>query len=163
MPLVITQPTVGGDNGSWGTKLNDALDAVVAAVNTNITDIAARLALVGGVMTGRIDLHSTTLKRVDKGSISGAQALDLSVALSYTATIGGATVFSFTNVPAGTFMTGVILRLVNPGSAAITWPAGTKWPGGSAPALTVAGTDLVVLLSDDNGTTWRANAIRDLR
>lgn len=163
MPLIITDPTVGGDTGSWGTKLNTALDAIVVFVNGLETSLAAKLGRAGGVMTGRVDVFTETMARVDKGSLSGAQALDLATAQYFTITVGGALTLSLTNMPAGTFAYGVILRLTNPGSAAITWPAGTKWPGGSAPAFTVAGVDLVTLITDDNGTTWRASAVRDLR
>lgn len=163
MPLSLTEPVVGGDNGSWGSKLNAALDAIVSFVNALETTLAAKLGLAGGVLTGRADLATYTTARIDKGSISGAQSLDLAGALYFTATINGATTLSIANVPVGTFATGIILRFANAGSAAITWPASVKWPGGSAPAFTVAGIDLIVLVTDDNGTTWRASAVRDIR
>jgi molybdopterin-binding protein len=163
VPLSIVDPTVGGDNGSWGTKLNTALDAIVAFVNTLETAVAARLPLIGGAMTGRLDLKTETVARVDKGSVSGAVSLDLAAGGYFTATITGAATFSVTNAPAGTFAYGFLLRLTNPGAGALGFPAGTKWPGGSAPAFTVSGVDLLSFVTDDNGTTWRASAVRDLR
>ena len=149
------KPDVGGSRGTWGTALNTAMDAIDTTVKA-VSDVAsAALAQAGGVMTGRVDLKTSTTARQDKGSISGAQACDLAVAQYFTLTVGGALTLSFTNVPAGTFITGVIFRLTNGGSAAVTWPAGTKWASGVTPVLTAAGVDVVVLLTDDNGVTWR--------
>ena len=163
MPFSVIDPTVGGDVGSWGTKLNTALDAIVAQINTNIASDAAKLPLAGGALTGRLDAKTSTMAVATLGASSGAIALDLVVAQYFIGTITGATTFSFSNVPA-VGAQGVILRLTNPGAGAITWPTGTKWPGGSAPAFTVAGIDVVVLISDDAGTTWRANvAMKDVR
>lgn len=155
MSLTITKPAVGGDNGSWGSKLNAALDAIVAAVNANTTSDAAKLPLAGGALSGRVDAHTATQAHAHLSSASPA-TLDLSAALSFDITVTGATTFAFSNVPAvaGSLL-GVILRVVNGGSAALTWPGSVKWPAGAAPALTAAGTDILVFLSDDGGTTWR--------
>lgn len=159
-----TIPTVGGNLGSWGSVLNTlsiAVDAVVKAVS----DVAnAALAKAGGTMTGLLTLKTAAQTRLDLGSITGAQALDFSVAQLYTATIGGVTTFSFTNTPTGTVASGISMRLTNPGAFAITWPAGVRWPGGSAPAFTVAGVDIVTLLTFDGGTNWYgAIAMKDVR
>lgn len=158
------KPDVGGSNGAWGTILNTALDLIDTTIKA-VSDVAsAALAKAGGTMTGLLALKTSSAARVDKGGISGAQALDLSAAQCYTATIGGVTTFSFTNVPAGTVTSGVVLKLTNPGAFAITWPASVKWPSGSAPTFTAAGVDVVVLVSADNGTSWQGTlAIKDAR
>lgn len=57
-----------------------------------------------------------------------------------------------------------ILELVNAGGFTMTWPTGTRWQFGTAPSLTVSGTDILGFYSYDQGTTWRANLIsRDSR
>lgn len=159
-----TKPTVGGDTGAWGTILNAALDAADASLKI-IADIAnAALARAGGVMSGRVDLWTATTKRVDKGSISGAQAFDLSVAQYFTVTVGGALTPSFSNVPTGTFATGLVFRLTNGGAFVISWPASVKWVSGAAPVLTAAGIDLIGFITDDDGATWRGLVLgKDIR
>lgn len=159
-----TKPTVGGDTGAWGTILNAALDAADASLKL-IADIAnAALAKAGGVMTGRVDLYTATTKRIDKGSISGAQAFDLSLGQYFTLTVGAALTPSFTNVPAGTFATGVVFRMTNAGAFVITWPASVKWAAGAVPVFTAAGVDLVMFITDDNGVTFRGVVVaKDIR
>lgn len=158
-----SKPDVGGSNGSWGTLVNAIFDAIDSALNT-VSDVAdAALPKAGGTMSGRMDAHTATMKRQDLGSVSGATALNLALAQVFTMTVSGATTLSFSNVPAGTVATGVVLQVTNGGSS-VVWPTGTKWPSGTTPALTAAGTDLVVLFSTDAGTTWRAwVAAQDVR
>lgn len=151
----IVKPTVNGDDNLWGTKLNDALDVLVGAANDNAAAAASKLPIAGGAMSGRLDALTATQAHVHLASASPA-TLDLATALSFDVTITGATTFAFANVPAvNNTLLGVILRIVNGGSAALTWPGSVKWPSGSAPALTAAGTDMLVFTSDDKGVTWR--------
>lgn len=90
------------------------------------------------------------------GNVSGATSLDLRKATTFTATITAATTISFINVPAGGVGTSyATLELTNGGSASITWPASVKWPGGTAPALTVSGIDVITFYTRDGGTSWR--------
>lgn len=162
MPLVITLPVVNGDDGLWGDKLNTALAAIVEQINTNTSSDAAKLPAAGGALTGRLDVKTVTQASSDKGLIAGAVPLDLSVANYFIVAINGDTTFSFTNIPVG--VTGVVLRLSSAGAHSITWPTGTQWPGGSAPAFTAGGVDVVAFLTDDGGTTWRASlAMKDVR
>lgn len=51
MTLTITKPTVGLSYGTWGTTVNDALDAIVAEVNANAaTSAAAEADLISDVL-----------------------------------------------------------------------------------------------------------------
>ena len=91
------------------------------------------------------------------GPISGSVTIDLSAGLSVSATIGDAVTLAFTNVPvSGTTL--VVLRLTNGGTAAVTWPAAIVWAGNKAPTLTASGKDMIVLITDDGGTTWWGSA-----
>lgn len=82
--------------------------------------------------------------------------MNLATAQMFTATAGAAITWSFTNVPTGRGVT-VVLHLTNGGAFAQTWPGSVKWPSGTAPALTAAGTDVLVFVTHDGGTTWRGN------
>lgn len=164
MSLSITDPTVGGDNGSWGTKLNAALDAIVSYVNNHDTTLAGKVAKAGDSMTGLLNVLTATLAHVHLVS-AGAQTLNLALGQSFDTTITSPTTFAISNMPStANAMFAFVLRLVNGGSSAITWPATIKWASGAAPALTAAGTDVLVFVTDDQGATWRgAMSIKDAR
>lgn len=157
------KPTVAGDTNVWGTELNTLFDAVDANLKTVNNEADAALPKAGGVMTGRLDSKTATLASNALGNVSGNPVnLDCSVAQVITASLTGVTTFAFTSVPAG--VSGVILKLTNGGSAAITWPASVKWPSGAAPSLTIAGVDLIAFLTFDGGTTWQGYLVaKDLR
>ena len=157
-------PDQGTENNVWGTDLatvfNNAgapngIDQVVKAVQTTAN---AALPLAGGVMTGRTDQFTETVKRVDKGSVAGAQSLDLSTAQYFTITNSGAGLtLSFTNPPAtANAAFPLVIRMTNGGlGTGVSWPAGCKFPSGAAPVLSTASTDLLAFISDDAGTTYR--------
>ena len=87
------------------------------------------------------------------GNVSGTKAVNLTEGLAISATITGATTFSFTDVPQ-TGATVVVMQLTNGGSQTITWPSSIKWAGGTAPKFTASGIDIVVLTTNDAGATW---------
>ena len=90
-----------------------------------------------------------------------AGACDYATGYVFSTTISGATTISLTNVPAtGTAM--LMLRLTNGGSAAVTWPSGIKWPGGTAPTLTASGLDEVVLMRTNAGV-WSGAVRKDVK
>lgn len=159
-----TKPDVGGSTGAWGGILNATLDAIDSAIFTVSSTASAALARAGGVMAGRLDLKSTSAARIDKGSISGAQAFDVDAAQYYTLTVGGALTPSFSNPAAGTLAESIVWRITNGGAFVISWPASVKWAAGTPPTLTAAGIDMLGFITDDNGATWRGIVMaKDLR
>jgi hypothetical protein len=92
-----------------------------------------------------------------RGSISGSQTIDLYLGNFVTATAGGSITWTFSNASAS-HASGFVLELTNGGSAAQTWPATVRWPGGTAPTLTTSGVDVLVFVTDDAGTNWRGIA-----
>lgn len=159
-----TKPIVGGSNGAWGTIINTLFDAADASLKAVENIATAALAKAGGVMTGRLDLHTATMTRLDMGVVSGGVGIYLDEAQYFTLTVGAAMQPSFNNTPAGSFATGVVLRITNGGAFVITWPASVKWAGGAAPALTAAGVDIIVLITDDDGATFRGIVVaKDVR
>lgn len=111
----------------------------------------------GGEYKHITSLGPVSEKSQDLGTISGAVTIDLSAGLSVSATIGGATTLAFAGVPTGGSVV-VVLRLTNGGSDAVTWPTTISWANSKAPTLTAAGTDMVVLVTDDGGATWMGSA-----
>lgn len=90
------------------------------------------------------------------GNVSSATTIDLTLGNYVSATVIGATQFTFSNPTPTANACGFILELTNGGSAVITWPTiVSKWPGGNAPSLTVSGADLLTFITDDAGGTWR--------
>jgi hypothetical protein len=89
------------------------------------------------------------------GSGSGTRDIDLTLGNFVSATVAGTTTWTFSNPIASPASIGFVLELINGGSAALTWPAAVKWPGGTAPTLTASGVDVLTFITDDGGTTWR--------
>lgn len=132
-------PTVGGDSGAWGTILNTLFNDIDTDLKS-VQDMAKML--IGALST------------------SGTVTINLATNRYFTITPAGTVTFAFSNVPAGsTEATGVIIRISNSGGHTINWPASVDWPGGSAPSVATSGTHLVMLVTDDGGTTWRGNAL----
>lgn len=57
----INMPTVGADTDTWGTELNDALELFDGYVFTNQTNLAGKLNLTGGTLTGILNGTSIVL------------------------------------------------------------------------------------------------------
>ena len=92
------------------------------------------------------------------GSVSGATTINLLNGNFFSATVAGATTWTFSNPLASPNACGFVIELTNAGAYAITWPAAVKWPSATAPTLTAAGVDVLVFITDDGGTAWRGIA-----
>jgi hypothetical protein len=90
------------------------------------------------------------------GSGSGSRTIDLALGNFVSATVTGATTWTFSNPLASPNAMGFVLKLTNGGSATQNWPSpSVKWPGGTAPTLTASGVDILTFVTDDGGTNWR--------
>lgn len=128
---------------------------------TTADNLKANLASPTFTGTVTLPLYKETVNA--RGSISGAQTIDLSLGTVVTATITTTTTFTITNTPAATSGVSFVLVLTNGGAGAITWPTSVKWPGGTAPTLTASGRDRIFFMTHDGGTTWDANALKDFK
>jgi hypothetical protein len=144
---------------------NDVLDFLMATAKlvgrTTAGDGAAEEI---GVGTG-LKLASQTLRIlddiVDKGTVgTGTVTFDVAASNYQRLQVSGALSIAFSNPPSSGRYAILVLELVNGGAATVTWPSPTtlKWTGGVAPTLTASGTDLLVFVTRDGGTTWRGIA-----
>lgn len=85
-------------------------------------------------------------------TVGYTQTLDLSTGTTFSFTPSGATTVSFTNPPASGLACAFTVEINGDGSA-ITWPAGVKWPSGTAPTAT-ATKELYAFITTDGGTTY---------
>jgi hypothetical protein len=94
-------------------------------------------------------------------TVAAVSALDIDCSLGnyFTKTIDANSVFTVSNVPASRSYS-FTLELTHT-SGTVTWFAGVEWPGGTAPTLTTGKTHLIMFLTDDGGTRWRAAALAD--
>ena len=95
------------------------------------------------------------------GSITGAINLDSTANRYFSVTVTGTSTVAITNPPASGVVGTYTLAMTNGGASTITWTNG-KWAGGTAPALTTAGLDILTGFTADGGTTVRwALAMKD--
>ena len=152
---VLTAPVLG-------TPASGTLTNVTGLPPAGVVGTAAILG--ANTFTGTQNLADNTLQRANLldyaeitnaiGNATGATTIDLTLGNSVTATTTGATTWTFSNPTASDELCSFSLKLVNGGSAAQTWPASVDWPSATAPTLTASGTDVLVFITCDGGTTW---------
>lgn len=122
-----------------------------AAKKTTLAKVLAWIAAQANTWAARQTFGAGV---VEKHAAVAASSIDLALASWFSKTISGATTFTLANVPASGNAVSFILELTNGGSAVVTWWAGVKWAGGTAPTLTASGRDVLGFFTRDGGTTW---------
>ncbi|GAA2150992.1 hypothetical protein GCM10009760_45910 [Kitasatospora kazusensis] len=90
------------------------------------------------------------------GNVSGSAVLDLSAAATFTCTVTGDTVFTFTNWPTGSVATEPTVIATQDGTGHTISFSGVTWLPGGTPPLFQTGphqVDISCFFSDDNGST----------
>ena len=103
----------------------------------------------------RLSIQNYSLIVQTLGGVSGATTINVTDGCYVTATSAGITTWLFTFPAPIDNASGFVLELTNGGTYTQNWPLSVRWPGGSAPELTAAGVDVLVFVTNDNGTTWR--------
>jgi hypothetical protein len=158
-------PTPGGDDGTWGTILNTYLSVEHDTDGTHLVDY---LPLAGGTLAGQVDAADNIISQAEikdysetvaTANSTSAYAVNLTTGNIFNLTLTANCTITFTNPPATGKAGSVTLILTQDGvgTRTISWPASVKWPGGTAPTLSVssASVDIIQLLTIDGGTTWR--------
>lgn len=124
---------------------NTLLDDIVV-LKTSITD--------DGRLSGEI---KTFREEVTVLTAAGTTTIDLSLSNNFKVTLGvNISTLTITGWTASKAATIAIHFLQNgTGGFTVAFPAGWKWSGGAAPVMTPTAnkTDIVILYSDDGGTT----------
>jgi hypothetical protein len=166
--VTLTNANAVAGNPTIGLDLH-ALTAIAVAVadgdEVSMVDVSASNATLKATRSQFLAgaLHQMPREvYVDAGS-GGNVTIDLSAGGFQKRIANTNATIAFSNPPAtGAFA--LILEAVNFGAFTITWPASVKWPGALIPVFTTTGTDIVVFISRDGGTTYYATiAMQDVR
>jgi hypothetical protein len=137
------------------SAIQTQLDAKAALSNPTLAGLTLSAELAGADQTvSRVNLKDYGEVTNAIGNATGNKTIDLTAGNSVTATTTGATTWTFSNPTASDELCGFVLKLVNGGSATQTWPNSVDWPAATAPTLTTSGTDVLVFITCDGGTTW---------
>lgn len=146
-----------GNDGAGSGLDADTLDGIQAASFAQLSGAAFTGAVSMGANT-ILSANASTIGRVDLGSCSSNTTVNIAISSYFTATATGNFTFTFSGAASGTVMQVLVIELTNGGDYTVGWPTSVKWPADTAPTLTSGGTDLLIFLTDNNGTTWRGTS-----
>jgi hypothetical protein len=146
-------------SGNAGTATKLAAPVAINGVNFDgsgpitVAD-STRLAKVGDTATGKMHFTATDSASTALGNVTGAVSIDCSAAQAYSFTPTAAVTLSFTNPPAANTSQVILLKVTNGGAFTLSFPAGTKYPGGSLGTLTSSGVDWLGVAYDAGLSAW---------
>ena len=152
------------DGSSW-SGIGD-ITAVNAGANIDVTSSTGPIPSVALAIDAEVNFADQPATRPEMkdyaetvnaigGTGGGTQDIDLTLGNVVTATVDtSANTFTFSNPSATGKSCSFTLILTNGGSQTVNWPGAVDWPGGSAPALTTTGVDVLVFTTVDAGTRW---------
>jgi hypothetical protein len=127
------------------------------SVTGGLTTLSANLVMANNAITRPI-LAGYTEHEVANTSTTGSYSLDCGAANFWDLTLTGNITIAPTNIPPATRMwAGTIAAKQDAtGGRTITWPTGSKYPGGVAPPATTTANalDIWSLMTYDGGTSW---------
>jgi len=127
-------------------------------MNQNVTTTSSPTfnnVIASGEVSGSTSIHTKNFVELYSTlGTGGSTSIDLTSANNFEYTVNATSTISFTNSPTAPKAFGFTLVLNNGGSQSITWPTGTLWAGGIAPALTASGTDILVFYTYDGGVSY---------
>ncbi len=123
------------------------------------THTYAELEKSGDVLSGYVKENNSVVQTIqnvvekvqDLGFISGAVALNPAAGNIIKATVAGAVTITLNAAETGCR---TLTLVVTNGGVGITWPSTVKWADAMTPELSASGTDVITLMTADNGVTW---------
>ena len=158
--IVATTATILSGADVTGTATFNSAVVLSSTLNATGAVTLGSTVVVGGATNlqdnnlQRPTLLDYCVKGSALGSVSTAATIDMTSANFFSATLGGACTFAFTNPCSTGDFGGFVLELTNGGSDTVNWPASVDFAGGTAPSLTASGVDLLVFVTRDAGTTY---------
>lgn len=148
------------NTGIGNTAPTDKLSVNGTTYLQGVTTLAANLVMANNNITRPV-LTGYTEAEVANTAATGTWTMDCAAANFFDLTLTGSITISPTNVPPSTRVwSGTIAAKQDAtGGRTITWPTGTKWPGGVAPPATTTANaiDIWSVMTYDGGTTWIAS------
>jgi hypothetical protein len=127
------------------------------SVTGGLTTLSANLVMANNAITRPV-LAGYTEHEVTSASTTGSYTLDCGAANFWDLTLTGNITIAPTNIPPSTRMWAgtIVAKQDATGTRTITWPAGSKYPGGVAPPATTTANaiDIWSLMTYDGGTSW---------
>lgn len=163
----------------------DAFGRVTSVSNVALT-ATGTISSVAGVSSGAVSntqlsagVSSGGLSDIGNVTLSNTSIIMTGAAVSRVVNLGNTIALCNINVQAGSYFTAnsnvnttwqftnassaanvaqaFTLELYNGGSFTQTWPNAVRWPGNVAPALSPNLYDMLVFVTDSNGTSWRGS------
>ena len=146
-------------DGSSGDAITTPNIVATTATILSGASVTGTATFNSSVVMGANNLEEPTLlnycvKGSALGTVGTLATVDMENGNFFSATLGSATTFAFSNPCTTGNFGGFIMELTNGGSANVTWPTSVDFPAGTAPTLTASGTDLLVFVTRDAGTTY---------
>jgi hypothetical protein len=163
---IYTYPTSNGTlsfEGSAGQLFSVTNDLTGSIYSVNdVSGIPSIEVFANGVVELAATVGTTRLRSYDEyinanTASTGATTLDLSSGNFFNLTLTGNVTFTYSNVPVGRMVAFTIVAKQDAtGGRTITWPSGTKWPGGVAPPATTSANaiDIWSVMTYDGGTSY---------
>jgi len=127
------------------------------SVTGGLTTLSANLVMANNNITNPV-LTGYTEAEVSNAAVTGTYSLNCVASNFWDLTLTGNTTISPTGVPPSTRMWAgtIVAKQDATGGRTITWPTGSKYPGGVAPPATTTANaiDIWSLMTYDGGTSW---------
>jgi len=153
---------LGNTSNLWNVSGNNAtlvsanVGSNALTVNTTALAAGANLAMGNNYITAPV-LKAYSEFLANNATATGATTLDLAVSNYFNLTLTGNVTLTYSNTPSGRAVTFTIIATQDAtGGRTITFPAGTKYSGGTSPpaTTTAAAVDVWTVTTYNGGTTW---------
>jgi hypothetical protein len=152
--VMYSSNTAGGVRAIWSVFANSVTSSFSFAVPVAA---GANIAMANNNITNPT-LTGYTESEVSNTAVTGTYTLNCVASNFWDLTLTGNTTISPTGVPPATRMWAgtIVAKQDATGGRTITWPAGSKYPGGVVPPATTTANaiDIWSLMTYDGGTSW---------